>query len=157
PGVHPDRRRLHAAARPRLHGLRLLDLPRQGAAGRGVPLAVEAMKVVHPGQGCEGLVATPALESEPRMNVHENARMTVHGRALLVSRVLDVGWTVAAASDAAGCSERTGYKWLARYRAGGAPALKDRSSTPMVCPHRLPAATVTEIERLRRQRLTGPQ
>ena len=91
------------------------------------------------------------------MNVHENARMTVHGRALLVSRVLDEGWTVAAASDAAGCSERTGYKWLARYRAGGAPALKDRSSTPMVCPHRLPAATVAEIDRLRRQRLTGPQ
>ena len=77
-------------------------------------LAVEAMKVVHPGQDCEGLVARPALELEPRMNTHKNARMTVHGRALLVKRIEDEDWPVAEAARAAGVSERTAYKWLAR-------------------------------------------
>jgi transposase InsO family protein len=91
------------------------------------------------------------------MNVHKNARMTVHGRALLIERVTVEGWRVADAAAAAGISERTGYKWLARYRAGGEPELHDRSSAPGRCPHRLPAELVAEIERLRRQRLTGPQ
>lgn len=91
------------------------------------------------------------------MNVHENARMTVHGRALLVRRVVEDGWTAASAADAAGVSVRTAFKWLARYRAGGAAALADRSSAPWRRPHRLPDETVAAIERLRRERLTGPQ
>jgi transposase InsO family protein len=91
------------------------------------------------------------------MNVHKNARMTVHGRALLIERVTIEGWRVAAAAAAAGVSARTAYKWLARHRAGGEPALHDRSSAPGHCPHRLPAELVAGIERLRRQRLTGPQ
>ncbi|MGH6925360.1 MAG: hypothetical protein ACRED5_16655, partial [Propylenella sp.] len=42
-------------------------------------LGVEAMKVVHPGRGCEVGVANPTNpEPEPRMNIHKNARMTVH-------------------------------------------------------------------------------
>jgi transposase InsO family protein len=90
------------------------------------------------------------------MNTHENARMTVRGRALLVKRVMNEGWTVAATAAAAGCSERTGYKWLARYRAGGERMLRDRSSAPARCPHRLCEATVAEIARLRGERMTGP-
>src|SRR5690606_26037759 len=96
-------------------------------------------------------------EPEPRMNIHENARMTVHGRALLVSRVGDQGWRVVDAAKAAGVSERTAYTWLARHRAGGAAALKDRSSAPGSCPHRTPVEQVAAIESLRRQRLTGPR
>ena len=53
------------------------------------------------------------------MNSHKHARLTPMGRALLVSRVLEMGWTVAAASQAAGISCRTGYKWLARFKAEG--------------------------------------
>jgi transposase InsO family protein len=90
------------------------------------------------------------------MNIHENARMTVHGRALLVSRICDDGWRVADAAEAAGVSERTAYKWLARYRAGGAAALVDRQSTPGRCPHGTPAEKVAAIEGLRRQRMSGP-
>jgi transposase InsO family protein len=90
------------------------------------------------------------------MNIHENARMTVHGRALLVSRICDDGWRVADAAEAAGVSERTAYKWLARYRAGGAAALVDRQSTPGRCPHGTPAEQVAAIEGLRRQRMSGP-
>lgn len=90
------------------------------------------------------------------MNVHQHARMTVHGRAFLVSRVRVDGWRVAQAARAAGVSERTAYKWLARDRAGGERMLHDRSSAPARCRHRLPAATLAAIERLRRERLTGP-
>jgi len=90
------------------------------------------------------------------MNIHKNARMTVHGRALLVSRICEEGWRVADAAQAAGVSERTAYTWLARFQAGGAAALKDRKSTPGRCPHATPAEQVAAIERLRRQRMSGP-
>ncbi len=91
------------------------------------------------------------------MNVHKHARMTVHGRLLLVRRVRQDGWRVVDAAAAAGVSERAAYSWLARYRAGGERALHDRSSAPARSPHQLPAATVALIERLRRQRWTGPR
>ena len=35
-------------------------------------------------------------------------------------------------------SRKTGYKWLARYDAGGRPALRDRSRAPHHCPHKIP-------------------
>jgi transposase InsO family protein len=91
------------------------------------------------------------------MNVHKNARMTVHGRLLLIERVRTAGWRVADAALAAGVSERTAYTWLARYRAGGERALHDRSSAPARCPRRLPLEITAQIERLRRQRWSGPR
>ena len=115
------------------------------------------MKVVHPGRGCEvGVVKPTNPEPEPRMNIHKNARMTIHGRALLVSRVLDDRWRVVDAAAAAGVSQRTASKWLGRYRAGGAQGLNDRKPTPRHCRHATPAEQVAAIERLRRQRLSGP-
>jgi transposase InsO family protein len=91
------------------------------------------------------------------MNIHKNARMTVHGRATLVDRVLRLEWPVAEAAEAAGVSERTGYKWLARYRHGGEAALADRTSAPKRSPHQLAPERLAEIERLRRQRMSGPR
>ena len=64
------------------------------------------------------------------MDIHKNARLTPQSRALLVSRIRDDGWTVAEASHAAGVSERTGWKWLARFREEGLNGLYDRSSRP---------------------------
>ena len=90
------------------------------------------------------------------MNMHKNARLTPQGRLLLVQRVIDQGWTVGSAAGAAGLSERQAYRWLARYRDGGTAALIDRSSAPQHCRHQVPAARVAEIERWRRQRLSGP-
>ncbi|MCW5718839.1 MAG: IS481 family transposase [Bauldia sp.] len=89
------------------------------------------------------------------MNSHKNARMTLLGRVLLVDRVRQ-GWLVAAAAAAAGVSERTAYKWLARHRSGGTAALQDRSSAPGPSARRLAPSLLVEIERQRRLRLTGP-
>ena len=49
------------------------------------------------------------------MNRPKNAALTPIGRALLISRVRQQAWSVAAAADAAGVSQRTAYKWLARF------------------------------------------
>jgi transposase InsO family protein len=57
-------------------------------------------------------------------------------------RVLSEGWTVEEAAEAAGCSERTCYRWLARFRAG--EPMTDRSSAP----HTVPGRTLPEIEAL---------
>ncbi len=62
---------------------------------------------------------------------------------------------IADAAAAAGLSERRAYEWLKRFRAGGERALQDRRSTPACSPHAVPAETVADIERLRRERLTG--
>ena len=86
------------------------------------------------------------------MNTHKHARLTPIGRALLVSRVLDEGWSVAAASEAAGVSKRTGFKWLARFKAEGAAGLVDRSSRPHRCPRALMPEEQSRLEALRRQR-----
>ena len=90
------------------------------------------------------------------MNVHKNARMTVHGRVLLVKRIEEEGWRVSRAADAAGVSTRTAYKWLARYRSGGERALCDRRSTPCRTPHATPAWRIAAVEALRRVRMSGP-
>lgn len=89
------------------------------------------------------------------MNVHKNARLTPSGRALMMQR-LDQGWRGAEVAEAAGVSVRTVRKWRARHRLGGERRHHDRSSAPRRCPRRLPEAIILEIERLRRERMTGP-
>jgi transposase InsO family protein len=91
------------------------------------------------------------------MNIHQNARLTSQGRLLLVGRITEAGWSVAQAAQAAGISVRQSYRWLGRYRAEGTAGLRDRSSAPHRCQHRTPGDRVDEIERLRRQRMSGPQ
>jgi transposase InsO family protein len=89
------------------------------------------------------------------MNVHKNARLTPQGRLLMVRRIEEQGWRIADAAVAAGLSLRRAYEWLRRYRAGGEIALHDRSSTPARYRAPAPSARDGEIERLRRQRLSG--
>jgi transposase InsO family protein len=83
------------------------------------------------------------------MKLHRNARSTPISRQLLVDRVLYQGWTYAAASEAAGVSQRTVAKWVQRFRQGGAEALVDRSSRPGPPPHQTPAHVVALIRQLR--------
>ena len=61
------------------------------------------------------------------MNRHKNARTTPYGRALMVRRVRELGWSAGQAAEAAGVSVRTVRKWLARHRSEGAAGLLDRS------------------------------
>ncbi len=86
------------------------------------------------------------------MNSHKHARLTAIGRALLCQRVLELGWKVQAASEAAGVSLRTAYKWLARFRSEGPAGLADRSSRPRRCPHATSIEQHQRFEQLRRQR-----
>lgn len=88
------------------------------------------------------------------MNVHKNARTTPFSREVLVRRVMSGEPVEEVAADLS-ISERTGYKWLARFRSGGVAALQDRSSRPKR-QRGVAAETVAAIEALRRQRLTSP-
>ena len=91
------------------------------------------------------------------MNIHKNARLTIHSRAELVRRVVVEGQSAASVAAALGVTIKTVRKWVARFKAEGSEGLKDRSSRP----HRLyrptPAAIVEQVEALRRQRWTGQQ
>ena len=87
------------------------------------------------------------------MDIHKNARLTPKSRALLVDRVLGDGWTVAEASRVVGVSERTGWKWLARFREAGLEGLDDRSSRPRRS-RRTSVGTRRRIVKLRHARLT---
>jgi transposase InsO family protein len=87
------------------------------------------------------------------MNSHKHARLTPIGRALLVNRVLELGWTVAAAAQAVGVSRRTGFKWLARFKAEGATGLLDRSSRPHRSPQACTAVELVSFEMQRRLRV----
>jgi transposase len=89
------------------------------------------------------------------MDIHKNARSCPASRALLVRRVLEEGWSLRAAAEAAGLSERTAYKWLARYREAGLAGLEDRSSSPRNKPTKTSAALTRQILALRRQRCVG--
>lgn len=86
------------------------------------------------------------------MDSHKHARLTPPGRALLVCRVLDEGWTVGAASEAAGVSKRTVFEWLAGFRSDGLSRLTDRSSRPLRNPRALAKHEQGELERIRRLR-----
>ena len=90
------------------------------------------------------------------MDIHKNARLTVHGRERIVRQVMS-GQTPKAAALAVGVCPRTIRKWVARYRAEGLAGLRDRNSRPrrLRCP--TPQEVVLKIEQLRRQRWTGKQ
>ena len=48
------------------------------------------------------------------MDIHKNARSCPASRAVLVKRVCEQGWSVRAASEAAGISDRRGREWVRR-------------------------------------------
>ena len=52
------------------------------------------------------------------MDLHGNAALSWSGRRELARRVVDEGWTLTAAAEAAGVSVRCARKWVGRYRAG---------------------------------------
>jgi transposase InsO family protein len=86
------------------------------------------------------------------MNIHQNARTTVHSRAEIVRRIRHQRQPVREVAAAFGISERTVRKWVAR-----GDAVADRSSRPHASPGQTPGELQVLIEGLRRQRWTGAE
>jgi transposase InsO family protein len=91
------------------------------------------------------------------VNNHKNARLTVHGRILLVRRILEHGLRPEEAAQAAGVSVRTAYKWLKRYREEGLAGLHNRSSRPHHCPQAVSPECLDRVVRYRKARHTYRQ
>lgn len=89
------------------------------------------------------------------MKSHINARLSPYARRLACERV-DAGWSVQAVAAAAGVSERTIFKWRARWRAGDRELL-DRSSRPRRSPLRTPVSVERAIVALRRLWMTAAE
>ena len=62
------------------------------------------------------------------MHTHPNARLTPLGRDRLLRRHIDHVENLDSLAAEAGISVRTAYKWLTRFRSGGASSLLDRRS-----------------------------
>jgi len=91
------------------------------------------------------------------MEVHARAPLSPIGRRRVVDRVICQRWSVARAAEAAAVSERTVYRWLARWRTEGPAGLVDRRSVPGRIPHKTPADRVAAICALRRVRMTAAE
>jgi transposase InsO family protein len=90
------------------------------------------------------------------MDLHANAALSWSGRRELARRVVDQGWTLRAAAEAAGVSVRCARKWAGRYRDGDSE-LHDRSSAPRRVANRTAADRVAAIVLLRQLRMTAAE
>jgi transposase InsO family protein len=80
---------------------------------------------------------------------HANARLTVHGRALLVDRILGDQRPVAHVAAELGVSRQCAHRWVRRFREEGMAGLTERSSRPHRCPRRTPLAIEGAVVALR--------
>jgi len=91
------------------------------------------------------------------MKLHGNAALSWRGRRQLAKRVVEQGWTLKAAAEAAGVSVRCARKWVGRYRIEGERGLFDRSSAPQRVANRTPAERVQAIVALRQLRMSAAE
>ena len=91
------------------------------------------------------------------MNVHANAKLSPKGRLVMCRRVVEEGWSLTEAAEAAGVSERTCSKWVKRFREEGEAGLCDRDSAPKRVANRTDEHRVEAIAALRRLRMTGAE
>jgi transposase InsO family protein len=91
------------------------------------------------------------------MKLHANAALSLNQRRRLARRVVDAGWSLSEAAQAAEVSERTARKWSRRYLVGGERGLWDRSSAPHRVHNRTDERRVAAIAALRRLHFTGPE
>ncbi|MEZ5169371.1 MAG: IS481 family transposase [Acidimicrobiia bacterium] len=87
---------------------------------------------------------------------HRNARLTFHGRQLLVQRIRFEGAPVAHVAKAMGVSRQCAHRWVARYDAEGEAGLHDRSSRPHSSPKRTSVEVEQRVLSARRERRQGP-
>jgi len=86
---------------------------------------------------------------------HRNARLTVHGRLLIVQRH-QARWKQAHIAAAMGVSRKCVKTWIDRYAAEGEAGLHDRSSRPHSMPRRTSPEVEARVVALRRRERRGP-
>jgi transposase InsO family protein len=86
---------------------------------------------------------------------HVNARLTVHGRRLIVDRVA-AGRPIAHIAAELGVSRQTAYRWVRRFRDEGPAGLPDRSSRPGSTPTRTSPEREEAVLDARRSLRFGP-
>ena len=91
------------------------------------------------------------------MKLHANAALSWSGRRRLALRVVEQGWALTAAAEAAGVSVRCARKWVGRYRFEGEDGLFDRSSAPKHVANRTRPDRVAAIIALRRLRMSAAE
>ena len=87
------------------------------------------------------------------MHSYPNARLTQKDRLRLVTQRLDHGRSLAELAAENGISLRCVYRWLARYRSGGAASLADRRSARRTQRRTLDQQQLQKAIDLRHQRL----
>lgn len=88
--------------------------------------------------------------------LHGNARLTAHGRRLLVRRVIDDRRPIAHVAKEVGVSRQCASRWVARFRAEGDAGLRDRSSRPLRMPTRTSPEQEQAVLTAREQLRQGP-
>lgn len=86
---------------------------------------------------------------------HRNARLTVHGRKLIVQRHQD-GWKQAHIAVAMGVSRKCVKTWIERYQREGEAGLQTRSSRPHSMPTRTPSEVEAKVLAARAEHRDGP-
>jgi transposase InsO family protein len=86
---------------------------------------------------------------------HGSARLTVHGRRLIVQRHQS-GWPKAHIAAAMGVSRKCVKTWIDRYAAEGDPGLETRSSRPHTTPTRTSAEVEDKVLAARAEYRDGP-
>jgi transposase InsO family protein len=88
---------------------------------------------------------------------HANARLTVHGRQLLIDRIVVGRRPVSHVAAELGVSRQCAHRWVRRFLDEGSAGLHDRSSRPHRCPRRTPAHVETAVVELRTSSRRGQQ
>jgi transposase InsO family protein len=91
------------------------------------------------------------------MKLHGNAALSLNRRKAIVHRVVEEGWSLTKAAEAAEVSEPTARKWVGRYRAEGEAGLLDRPSAAHLVHNRTPEDRIGVICALRRLRMTAAE
>jgi len=87
---------------------------------------------------------------------HANARLTFHGRCLLVQRVRFDQRPVSHVAKELGVSRQCAHRWVARFDAEGWDGLHDRSSRPASMPSRTPERVEAAVVLARQELRAGP-
>jgi len=91
------------------------------------------------------------------MKLHANAALSLNQRRRLARRIVEEGWSLSEAAEAAEVSDQTAGKWARRYRAEGEAGLLDRPCAARLVHNRTSERRTALICALRRLRFTGAE